>query len=842
MPEALPAAPNDRPGSSPLVGRQEALAKLTSALANQRLVTLLGPPGVGKTRLALEAAATGLFCDLTEARDEAALLLHVLHALGASAPLDASAAALSERIRAALGEMGPEAVLVLDNFEQLPPAADKLVAAWADAGPRILVTTRRRLATDAAHALVLAPLSLQRAEAGWSDAAALLAARAAFFAGRPFDTAPEREAIEQLAAGLDGLPLALELAAARLRLLSPAQLLDKLSARFRLLRRPDGSLGRSDLHESLGASFSMLGEEERGALAALSVFRGGFTLEAAEAVLGDDGAVWPLDHLQSLLDHSVLLIDDDPLEKRYRLLVCVREYAAQEGDAALLAGAARRHAQHTVEAAGKHLAADPRRLLLERENLVAVVERAAVVGADHALRAADLLTAPPCRLPYATVERYLDLALAAGGDERLRCRALVRRGTIRRFLARLDEADADLQAAAEIARAVGDRPLLAEALAGLGHNASAHAAYPETRRYLAAAAEADPDPRHEGRALVMLANSYCNEDEHDHAEALFRQALPVTRRGDEDHWHAMALLGLGVLRLEVGAVEEARSLVTEALPIFRRLASEHWEGVAIGFLARCSQERGELAQALARYAEGLVPIEKAGVRRAEAVARLHFASALLEAGMPADAAGQLRRAHGLTRSTCADHEGFVLALLAAAARMLGDEGEADRLFARAGEALGRYKRPIWRAALEVLQGGTPPADLAACSDVRLACRIAAKLPQHLAATTAPPLVVAADGSFFEAPGAGGRVPLHRRKAIRGVLRALVRHRQEKPGVAVELPLLIEAGWPGERIVVHAAADRVYAAIATLRRLGLRGVLLQQDEGYLLDPDQPIELR
>jgi hypothetical protein len=137
----------------------------------------------------------------------------------------------------------------------------------------------------------------------------------------------------------------------------------------------------------------------------------------------------------------------------------------------------------------------------------------------------------------------------------------------------------------------------------------------------------------------------------------------------------------------------------------------------------------------------------------------------------------------------------------------------------------------------VLRGQEAPPELAPCAEVRLAGRLRAPLPAQAAA----PLLMARDGSWFRAPGSETSIPLERRKAIRGVLRALARQRDERPGEAASLAALIEAGWPGERILPAAGAERVYAAVATLRRLGLSGVIQKKADGYLLAPEIPLVL-
>jgi len=152
--------------------------------------------------------------------------------------------------------------------------------------------------------------------------------------------------------------------------------------------------------------------------------------------------------------------------------------------------------------------------------------------------------------------------------------------------------------------------------------------------------------------------------------------------------------------------------------------------------------------------------------------------------------------------------------------------------------LRAYAKPTFLAAVRVLLGEEPPAALSGCLEVRLALRLRSPVP---APSTTPPLLIARDGGWFRAPGSDASIPLERRKAIRGVLRALARQREERPGEAASVAALVEAGWPGERILASAGAERVYAAVATLRRLGLQGVIQQKAGGYLLSPTYPIVL-
>ena len=857
-----------RPGPTPslhaaaaarFVGRERTLERLAEALARGRLVELVGPPGVGKTRLATEYGRRNLapsalrFCDLTEAGSLSAFLFAVARVLGLAVPLDISPEDLAARVRERVA--GDESlVLVLDNFEQLPASADAALAGWLERpGARVLVTSRRRIAavsgpTAAVTTLLLTPLSTERGKGDrWSEAAELLVTRVEAVAGGELDPEEDRATIEELARELDGLPLAIELAASRFRLLAPRQVLAGLSQRFRMLRRADGTLARPDLRESIEMSFAMLAPAEQDAFLAISVFRGGFALDAAEAVLGEEDGPWPLDLLEALLDRSMLTVDKDPRERRYDLLICLRELAeeklaSREGGAAR---AAERHARHYV-GLGERLvvsadAASRRALERERENLAAVVHRRALVGGDLALRAGLVLAAPASGLPYITVEELLDGALdptPEGASAALVGRALLSRGTVRRFLGRLTESTADLDRARALGESTGDRALLAEALAGLGNTVAASASWQAARTFFERALEACADPKLRARLLAMLANSFGGTDDYDRAIPLFRQSIAESDRAGDEGSSATARLALGVSLLASGSFHDAHTLLGESLERIGRTGSPHWEGIALSYTARCKQETGDLAGALTMYSEALARLEAAGVRRAQAVALYQFATALLEAGELDAAAKHLRAALPLARENCGDYEGVIFAAQGVIAARRGAPGDATALYRRAEVSLLAHPKPTFLAAVRVLLGEEPPAALAACSEVRLALRLRSLAA---ASTEAPPLLCARDGSWFRAPGSETSVPLGRRKAIRGVLSLLVRLREERPGEAASIAELVEAGWPGERVLASAGAERVYAAVATLRRLGLSGVIQQKGGGYLLSPEHPVVL-
>ncbi len=314
-----------RPGnlpalSTPLVGRGDDLAALGAAVAEHRLVTLVGPAGVGKTRLAIEAARD-------DAAPDGAWLVRLE---GATATTDLAAALPGQD--GVDGLRGADLLLVLDNCEHLVEQVGALVTAVLDTAPhvRVLATSQRPLGLDGETVRALAPLPE-------ADAVALFARRAAE-RGRAVDPGA---AVAALCRALDGLPLAIELAAARTRILTVAEITRRLDDRFALLADPTAARPerRRTLAAALSWSYDLLFPDDQRGLWALAPFPGGATPAAVEHVLAalDVPAGAALDVVERLVDRSLVTVDDTGGGTRYRLLDSVRAYAAER---AVEAGAA----------------------------------------------------------------------------------------------------------------------------------------------------------------------------------------------------------------------------------------------------------------------------------------------------------------------------------------------------------------------------------------------------------------------------------------------------------------------------------------------------------------------
>jgi predicted ATPase len=323
------------------VGRARELDELRSLFrAGKRLVTLVGVGGIGKTRLALELGfsardlgwANVYFVELAALADPALVDGAVLESVGAGAshsPLQAAA----ERLRAA------NALLVLDCCEHVLDAARQVAEVLLRRCPAVTVLATSRSPLDAEGELVwpVPPLSTQqRADIGEtapSDAARLFADRASHARARfePGEEAPG--AFEAIARRVDGIPLAIELAAARIRVLSPEEIVDGLDNQLRLLRGGRRSDPRHQtIRASLDWSHELLTGQERQLFARLSVFAAGFDLEAAAAVCAEDGTDpdQVLDQIQSLVDKSLLTVERRAGATRFRMLDFVHQYAAEQ--------------------------------------------------------------------------------------------------------------------------------------------------------------------------------------------------------------------------------------------------------------------------------------------------------------------------------------------------------------------------------------------------------------------------------------------------------------------------------------------------------------------------------
>ncbi len=884
-----------------LFGRTVDLKRAEEALAQARLVTITGTAGVGKTRLAREILGRrvdpSLFVDTTEARGVEALCGAMARALGLGHQgiADASIQALGEAL-AARGRV----LVVLDNFEQHVALAPVIIAPWLEAAPDadFLVTSRERLHLDGEIVCDLRPLptpalSAPLDEITRCDAVQLFVARAKAACAGVEPAAQDLDVIAAIVRRLDGVPLAIELAAARADVLGPAQILARLSRPLDLLAAPSRSAPSrgTTLRAAIACSWDLLESEERRALVECSVFRGGFTLDAAEEVLGP-GDTPVVDLVQALARKSLLHaapVREAPRHVRLAMFESVRAFVAEIAPPPR--AAEERHTGYYLrlgEAAARELRAARSRaplavLSAEHQNLIAVLERAerdaaAGVGAgSSALAAVRALAAvgPAIWLgtaPEAWIPR-LDAVLASleshGAAGAARAKVLLLRAHAAKLAGRPPDAASDAGAALALARREQDPVLEAEALfetSALAQLAGRDAASDLDRaRTLARAhgehALAAVIEGHAGWAR-FLARPLSAQDAFDGVGVGLRSAQAIGDRSSEARHRAW----LGVLLACLGRSGSGRSELESAAQIAREVGdralqveclvqrslllldggdtagarSARDEAAALSGQQTGSADRGALLVQDGRIALvlGRPGDAEAALRAAiealddvaeGAVARCHLASLHADRDHLAEAEAELSlvaiRGSELVESVVRVAAAHLTLGRARAAEMRGDLPEAGGQ-RRALEATLRAVRP-WSA---------PPAPPA--------LRIAVQLLRR-AVEGAPPargaLLLGPDAAWFRVSGAEP-VVLERRRPLRQILALLSAERLARPGVASSLISLLRAGWPGERPSHESAKNRVHVAISTLRKLGLREMLISQEDGWLLDPSIAIVQR
>jgi predicted ATPase len=610
----------------------EALAALVDAGA--RLVTLHGAAGIGKTRLARRFAAAHaarhgwatLTCALGGAREARDLEPDVALALGVSVR-EASDVAVS--IADALRDRGPTLV-VLDECDRVVQRLGALLSRLLTLAPdvRWLATSRELLRVRGEHAHEVGPLPVE------TDAVALFVDRARSL--QPGWEPDDAVALVEVARRLEGIPLAIELAAARTRVLDLRGLL--------------GRLARSaPLEGAIAGSWDLLEPSERRALAQLSVFRGGFALDGAEVVLDVDRA--PVDAVEALLDKSLVRpVQHEELvgTKRFGLYESIRSFAADRlRELGEEAPTLERHARHYLGlAAGWDPAAwhggveSPQQLGVERENLLAVHERARAAGSLDALRAAiALFPIYWMRGPFGAFLDLLDPAsdelLLARAAPELRARYLLVRGRARQLVARRDESLQDYRAALVAARQVGERRLVASALVHVGTAERLAGQLEEARdRYEAALRlfEEEGDERSAGVVLSVLGAIDLVTGHLDAARTLLLRAIDALARVGDQNTRAMVLVDMGLVEQERGDLEAAEGAFDESARVHGELGNRRHLAITAGYRAGLDREAGRLRDARVRYAEALETAVSVGDVKLRALWGAGLAAVLAELG------------------------------------------------------------------------------------------------------------------------------------------------------------------------------------------------------------------
>jgi predicted ATPase/DNA-binding SARP family transcriptional activator len=769
----LPEAPAlstgiEHPGSLPLrfsrfFGREEEIALLSKMLTSHewRLITLMGPGGTGKTRLAIETAkrlgdawpGAIWFVDLVDLQDAARLgeairdAMHLPRAPGIE-PMDQVVAALASH----------PTLLVLDNFEQLAIDGAPILGTLLErvAGLTCLVTSRQRLSLPGEQEFPVAPLptpansypltvdserqakdvdgrSIRRPPSQLSTVnGQLLTAfpSVQLFVDRAQEVRPDFQvtagnaaALAELCVRLEGIPLAIELAAARVAVLTPAQMLARLEKRFDLLARRRGAEERHlSLRAALDSSYQLLEPEFQRFFARLSVFRGSFSLEAAEDVCG--GSAGAVDALTELRECSLVSATEIADTMRYRLLETLREYGAEQLTAEEATALAERHAAfflRMAEAGNEKLGGAEQgewldRLELEHENLRAALTGTIASSAEIGLRLGAALWRFWEARGYLSEgrERLESLLQAPGAGQFAGARAAVLNGAGRLAFHQGDYPTARQrwEESLAIARDARDRPGTADLLNSLGIVAKEQGEYAEARSLYEesfAIRRELGDDRGMAVALGNLGVLCRASGDYTAARGYYEESLARLRVVGDRRAIARSLINVGNVRLFQGELVAARSLYEESLAIARDLGDRQGIALALDSVGLAAIRQADHEAARAAYEEAL-DIQRSLDDRSGIAYTLHsLGSVALRQGSPTAARSLYQESLTIQRDL-GDRRAIAECLegLAGAATALGEAPAAARLLGAAEalrEAIGAPLPPVEEADRERIVAG-----------------------------------------------------------------------------------------------------------------------------------------
>jgi len=771
-PGALPA-PRLPTEATSFVGREAELSTIAELLGLSRLVTLTGPGGSGKSRLALRAAAqaAGDFSD-------GVWLVELASIVRPSLVVPAVALALSVReepgrplLDSVISRLqASAALLIMDNCEHVVDAAAEVIAALLRSCPqvRILATSQLRLNVSGEASWPVPPLTLPSPRAADPGAAAeaesvrLFCDRAAFARPGFLLDAANTPAVSDVCRQLDGIPLAIELAAARVCALTPAQLAARLGNRFRVLT--GGSRVGLPRHRTLAAaidwSHDLLSEAERVCFRRMAVFAGGCTIDAAEAVCHDDAlpseAVF--ETVAALVDRSLLTTEERSGSMRYGMLESIRQYALErQAEAREEAELRRRHLAWMLDFAAQADLDGPDQgawldlVEAELDNVRACLEwslapPAGRAGADPALAlqlAGALSRFWVVRGPVGVGRRILDAALAAAGpdaDQRLRAVALDGAGQLAAVQADQDGQRAYHEESLAIWRELGDDARIVSCLGDLGAVAHVRGEYRAARSMYTEAlelAQRAGDARKMARALSGLGRLALHQGDLDQATAYYIESMTRFRDAGDLRLATLILGNLGVVATNQGDLDLARDRLEEHLRNANRLGDRKLTGGALTNLGLVAYHAGDLDESAQLHQQALEIAELIGDPRLAAVALTNLGMVAAGRHDYAAAAGfhlrslDLAEAAGEPRSIAENLEE-----LAAAEAAAGHAARGATLFGAS------------QALRETIGAPAPEADLARFVDAM----------DHAAA-------VLGDAAFSEAHAAGRAMSVQQAVAL-----------------------------------------------------------------------------
>ena len=838
--------------SNAFVGREMALDRIASALnLGAPLVTVHGPGGVGKTRLAIEYAHRTArqardrslvgFCDLSSATNRGDICATVVDALGLPAP--GRQTEIPRHVGRWLAETGPPLV-VLDNLEQVVDEAAALLDSWRSIAPKtgFVATSRHVLGAEIETVLPLGPLS---AAASLSLFLARVPSRALAV---PELTDP---VLERVVRRLEGMPLAIELAASRLEILSLAELEERLQDRFRVCRDPNqAEQRRAKLSAVVSWSWELLNEAEQSGLQQLCAFVGGIPASAAVDVLKVDGTQ-PASLLEALREKSWLTLSDGRLEMYQTLQDFVLAKRGPPPPDALERHRAWFLDQGNQWSKAAHRRGDAiRRLSRERHNLEAVWQRFGAIDAVIALHPLWMASRP-----FGWISDRHDAALDGTrvlSDQQM-ATMLTFRGGVRRQIGKLEGSRADYQQSLDLAIACGDKPTAVMALGALGNQRSLEGDEPGARvAYVLALsrARAIPDRRLEGIALGALATWHIRVDQ-DHAQALslLHEAISALEEGRDLQYLAFNLAVLAELLLDLGKDQQAMEAAERALEHSKEAPRPRAQRMALTAVAMIRHARGEFDAAKRGYHRAMRLAILLGTPHHLAVLRARLGWVLLEMDDLEAALDMCVEATEAFAALSVRYDIFAGMALVGVMAIQVQRGNLESARDGREEAFDLLKEtqlaPLMLVADAALALGEARCAMATGNRVALAEHLA--IAQELALVSADTVEIrcarrwlktlqvesekwpsqwriASDGTWAQSP-AGTDVDLSHRPQLATLLRSLLAGPQSMDAIA-------ETIWPGERLVREAARNRIYSAVSALRGEGLP--ISKSDSSYLFE--------
>ncbi len=748
---------NVMPDRDLFVGRRADIGAIRDLFGfGVRLVTVFGPSGIGKSRLAQRAGIELLpswredggiwYADVSECSTLDGLLREVAHVLDVPLTVGRGPDQLARQLGHAIAARG-KALLILDGFDELIPFGKRTIARWLARSPdvRFLLASTRETRLKGEVAYELGPLTLP--EVGESESVLLFERIARTVRPQFRASGSDRMPVFELVRALGGTPLGIQVVAAQMHRLSANEMLRGVAQRTLRYRPGEASDPEDGLSAATAFAWDQMSFWERDAVAQCAVFRGGFDIEAAEAVLDLEehvSAPWIGDVLHGLVEKK-LIRRVEPAEApgvpRYSLHRRVQGIAGRRLPEDRRAAVEQRHAAHYLALAEEWSQSAHRRgggesmarLSLELDNLLAVHEHAlsmqplTATAVELALRTA--LALDPLLGSWGPVDTHLllldaslDAANAVEGiDERHRVRALRARAEARRFQGVTDEALGDLELARALADSIGDAAGKASVLTALATALRVSGRVDEAVAMFQEAVElcrSSSDTRDEGHALAGLGTALMLSGDLVAANTALEQGIGRLKHVGDLRAEGVALGNLGVLYRQTGDDEMAERLYREAMELHRYTGNRRMEGVMLGNLGALQYHRAQLTRAAELYEGSLRVAREVGYRTSEANALANLGIVCLEQGLLERAEERFRAAlavydddHDRFGQGCA--EGYLGVLYHHLGRV-GSAREhyqaAERLLQGVSDRRFRGVFRAWSALLEVEAGDARLAD------------------------------------------------------------------------------------------------------------------------------------